>query len=141
MSKKVNSVEITFENLDYVNVPAEFFGTFQIVDIHISVERLALNAILQRTYADHAEFEMLVSVDSELSRLTHDLSFTPDEQSSLLKRIANRRDITSLSLHYDDGTIDHIYLPWEDATNETNNQLLSANFTKVGNLLVTIRKQ
>ena len=45
MSKRVESIEITFENLDYINIPAEYFGEFYITGIQTTVERLALTAI------------------------------------------------------------------------------------------------
>ena len=140
MSKRVRSVEITFENLDYVDIPAKYFGEFQISGILSTVERVALDAILQRTKADHIEFELLAQVDEELPELTQDLSFVPDEQLSLLRRIANRRDITSLNLRYDDGSSNQFYVPWEDAEDEYHNKLLQTQFNDDGNLLVTIQR-
>ena len=140
MSKKVKSVEITFENLDYVDIPVEYFGEFRISGIRTTIERLALNAILQRTTADCVEFELLSQVDDVLPELTQDLSFVPDEQSSLLRRIVNRRDITSLDLHYDDTTTDQFYIPWEDDKSETYNKLLHTQVNNDGNLLVTIQR-
>ena len=140
MSKKVKSVEITFENLDYVDIPAEYFGEFRISGIRTTIERLALNAILQRTKADYIEFELLAQVDDVLPELTQDLSFVPDEQLSLLRRIANRRDITSLELHYNDGSSNQFYIPWEDAESETRNKLLQTKLVANGNLLVNIHQ-
>lgn len=140
MSKKVKSVEITFENLDYVDIPVEYFGEFQISGIRSTVERVALNAILQRTKADYIEFELLAQVDDVLPELTQDLSFVPDEQLSLLRRIANRRDITSLETHYNDGSSNQFYIPWEDAESETRNKLLQTKLVGNGNLLVNIHQ-
>lgn len=140
MSKKVKSVEITFENLDYVDITAEYFGEFRISGIRTTIERLALNAILQRTKADYIEFELLAQVDDVLPELTQDLSFVPDEQLSLLRRIANRRDITSLELHYNDGSSNQFYIPWEDAESETRNKLLQTKLVANGNLLVNIHQ-
>ena len=42
MSKHLESVEITFENLDYVLVPVESFEDFCITGIRTTVERQAL---------------------------------------------------------------------------------------------------
>ncbi len=140
MRKKVKSVEITFENLDYVDIPAEYFGEFRISGIRTTIERLALNAILQRTKADCVEFELLAQVDDVLPELKQDLSFVPEEQLSLLRRIANRRDITSLELHYNDGSSDQFYIPWEDAESETRNKLLRAQFRNDGSLFATIQQ-
>ena len=98
MSKRVESIEITFENLDYINIPAEYFGEFYITGIQTTVERLALNAIVQRTRADQIEFELLARVDVALSDMSRDLSFLPEENLSLLKRIENRKDIAYLDI-------------------------------------------
>ena len=140
MSKKVKSVGLIFENLDYVDIPAEYFGEFCISGIRTTVERLAFNAILQRTKSDDIEFELLSQVDDVLPELTQDLSFVSDEQSSLLRRIANRRDITSLDLRYDDGSSDQFYVPWEDAEDEWHNRLLKGKISNAGNLFVKIQK-
>ena len=140
MSKMVKSIEITFENLDYADIPAEYFGEFYIGGIHTTVEKLALNAILQRSKADYIQFELLKQVGSMLPELKQDLSYTPDDQSSLLRRIANRRDITSLELHYCDGSTDRFYVLWEDAESETRNKLQQAKIDDNGHLLVTIQQ-
>ena len=140
MSKRAESIEITFENLDYINIPVEYFGEFYITGIRTTVERLALNAILQRTKADQIEFELLARVDVALSDMSHDLSFLPEEKLSLLKRIENRRDIAYLDIYYDDGSSDQFYLPWEDAESETQNKLLQAKIVDNGNLLVEIQQ-
>ena len=76
MSKRVESVEITFENLDYINIPVEYFGEFYITGMQTTVEPLALNAILQRTRADQIEFELLARVDVASSDITRNLCKT-----------------------------------------------------------------
>ena len=142
MSKRVESVEITFENLDYINIPVEYFGEFYITGMQTTVERLALNAILQRTRADQIEFELLARVDVALSDMTRDLSFLPEENLSPLKRIENRRDISYLDIYYDDGSSDQFYLPWEDIEDERHNRLLRSLLqtqrSDDGNLTITI---
>lgn len=140
MSKRAESIEITFENLDYINIPVEYFGEFYITGMRTTVERLALNAILQRTKADQVEFELLARVDVALSGMSRDLSFQPEEKLSLLKRIENRRDIAYLDIYYDDGSSDQFYVPWEDAESETRNKLQQAKIDDNGHLLVTIQQ-
>ena len=140
MSKRVKSVEITFENLDYILVPVEYFEDFYISGIRTTVERPALNAVLQRTIPDRVEVELSARIDVALSDLSSDLSFTSEENLSLLKRIESRRDIAYLDLYYDDGSSDQFYLPWEDDQDECQNKLLKANYCDSGNLLITIEE-
>ena len=140
MSKRVESVEITFENLDYVLIPVEYFDNFFISGIRTTVERLALNAVLQRTIPDRVEIELSARIDVALSDLSRDLSFTSEENLSLLKRIESRRDIAYLDLYYDDGSSDQFYLPWEDDQDECQNKLLKANYRDSGNLMITIEE-
>jgi hypothetical protein len=140
MSKRLESVEITFENLDYVLVPVEYFEDFYISGIRTTVERLALNVVLQRTILDRVEIELSARIDVALSDLSSDLSFTPEENLSLLKRIESRRDIAYLDLYYDDGSSDQFYLPWEDDQDECQNKLLKANYSDGGNLMITIEE-
>lgn len=141
MSKMVKTVEITFENLDYVDIPAEYFGDFSISGIRTSVERLAGNAILQQVKAERIEFELLRSVDVALPELNQDICYDPMVDFSLLDRIRERRDITSLELHYDDGTTEQFYVPWEDAEDEYHNKLQQAQINNNGNLSVIIRQE
>ena len=139
MSKMVKSVEITFENLDYVDIPAEYFGDFSISGIRTSVERLACNTILQRTRADHIEFELLRSVDVALPEFNQDLFYDPMVEFSLINRIRERMDIVSLELHYEDGTMEQFYVPWEVTDDEYHNKLQQAQINNNGNLSVTIQ--
>ena len=135
MGKKVKSVEITFENLDYVDIPAEYFGEFHISGIRTSIERLALNAILQRTQADQVEFELLRCVDIALPGLAQD---DPMVEFSLLDRIKESRDITYLDLHYEDGNTERFFVPWEDADDEYHNKLQHAYINHNDNLTVKL---
>ena len=88
-----------------------YFEDFYISGIRTTVERLALNVVLQRTIPDRVEIELSARIDVALSDLSSDLSFTPEENLSLLKRIESRRDIAYLDLYYDDGSSDQFYLP------------------------------
>ena len=138
MSKMVKSVEITFENLDYVEIPAEYFGKFQISGICTTAERLACNAILKQSKAEQVAFELLRSVDIALPGLMRDLFYDPMVEFSLLERIKDRRDITHLELHYDDCTAERFCVPWEDAEDEYHNKLQQANINNNGNLTVKL---
>ena len=57
MSKRLESVEITFENLDYINIPVEYFGEFYITGMQTTVERLA-----------HCQSQEMHIIKSRLSR-------------------------------------------------------------------------
>ena len=138
MSKKVKTVELTFENLDYVDIPAEYFGEFYISGIRVSIERLAFNAILQRTKADYIEFELLRCIDVALPGLTQDLFYDPMVEFSLLDRIKDRRDITYLDFHYEDGNTERFFVPWEDADDVCHNKLQHAFINGNDNLTVKL---
>lgn len=99
MGRRVELVEITFENLDYILIPVKYFEKFYISGIRTTVEQLAKNAILQRTKADRFEIELSARIDVALSDLDSDLSFTAEENLSLLKRIESRRNIAYLDLY------------------------------------------
>ena len=139
MSKRLESVEITFENLDYILVPVEYFEDFYISGVRTTVERLALNVVLHRTMPDRVEIELSARIDVALSDLSSDLSFTPEENLSLLKRIENRRDIAYLDLYYDDGSSDQFYLSWEDDRDECHNKLLTTQYNGNRNLSIVLQ--
>ena len=140
MSKRAESIEITFENLDYIHIPVEYFGEFHISGIRTTVDRLAQNAIVQRTMADQIEFELQERVDVALPDMSRDLFFLPEENLSLLKRIEQRKDIAYLDIYYDDGSTDRFYLPWEDGREEHHNKLLKTRRKQNGSLLVALRQ-
>ena len=137
MNKRLKVIKIIFENLDTIDIPAVYFKRFCISGIHTTVERLAPNAIFQRTKADQIELELLAQVDTAMLDMSRDLFFRPEENWSLLKRIENRRDLAILDLHYDDGSPERIYLPWEDTANRCHNRLLKTQRNN-GNLIITI---
>lgn len=141
MSKIVKTVEITFENLEFVEIPAEFFGEFYIEGLRSSVERLSCNAILQRTKADKITFELLRDVESVVQTLTQDLFGDSLSGFSLQERIAARNDITSLTLKYNDDTTEQFYVTWQDADSDSRNILQHSSITDNANLIVTIGRQ
>ena len=123
MSKVIKAIELTFENLDWIEIPAEYFGIFSIRAIHTTVERVACNAILQRSYCDYVEFELLRSIEEVFPTLQEDIFYDPIAGPGFLDRVAERKDLTHITLRYTDGNEEQYAVPWKDGKNTHYNQL------------------
>ena len=139
MRKNIRAVEITFENLDYVEIPIAYFASFSIKGSLAPEEQSGCNSVLRKNRAEFVAFELLRSVDTVLPDLEQDLFYDPLVDFSLLSRILERRDITEVILHNTEGTAEYYYIPWEDAEDEYHNKLQYAHINNNGNLSVTIQ--
>ena len=63
MSKSVKSIELTFENIDYIVIPAHFFLDFMLEDVKVKICRAAVNAILRYNSTDKLMFVLKKEVN------------------------------------------------------------------------------
>ena len=134
----VETVEITFENMEFIEIPARYFTVFQVEGIRTCISRVAINAIKKCTYADSIKVELSNNIEEDISKFKHDLYNAETHQYSLFDRILSRNDITNLICNYSDGSSDLIYITWEEADDAFQNQRQHAHITTSGNLMIEI---
>lgn len=138
MSQDVHFIEIIFENLDCITVPAHYFFDFELDDIRTSVSRAAANAILRYSVANSVMFELKLEANNDAAGFSGDVHCISTGEGSLLDRL-QAQDITHITLIYDDKTEEEFSIAWEDdGDDEYHNRLQSAHMNAEGRLCVQI---
>lgn len=141
MSKSVKDVEITFENIDYIIVPSQYFLDFSFEDIHTEIHRAAINAILRYSVVKSLKFVLKKEVNDVARSLEGDVHCVHYGEDTLFDRIHTHHDITHVKLIYMDDTFEEFAAEWEDdGDDEYRNLLQQTSINEDGNLLVTIQK-
>lgn len=138
MSQDVRFIEITFENLDCITIPAPYFYDFQLTDIQTSVRRAAANAILKCSVANSVIFELKAEANKDAVTFEGDFYCVDAEDDGLFQRLQDR-DITHIDLIYADKSRERFSIVWEDdGDDEYHNRLQSASLNAEGRLCVQI---
>lgn len=115
----IKSIDIVFENCDYVNVPAEHILYLYFDKIN---RQIFTDIILQVIDMQVAETTIIYLKESAFDLETW---LSSEKDKIILKdRILNFNDITSIEIHYNDENkaSDHIYTSWggDDDYNNPN---------------------
>ena len=126
-------LEIAFENVEVVEIPAKFISALNMHGVKD----------FRNSYQNSDEgLAMFRGTSAEKIYLQIDRSakekFFSDCDNELFARIKRYQDITSFELTYSDGFKEEIYTAW-DGSDEKNN-LQKNSFDDEGNLIVEIGK-
>ena len=113
MSKSVAYIEIIFENLDSIVIPARYFIDFQLDDIHTKVHRAAANAISKYSVVNFVIFELTANASKDAPTFTGDVHCINTGEGTLFERLQGR-DITCLKLIYADKSEETFIVAWEE---------------------------
>lgn len=123
MSKSVKSIQLIFENLDYVKIPAHYFSSFDLTDCSGS-------------YA--VAFSLKPETNTDFSTFEADVHSIRYESETLFDRL-QRNDITHIDLHRGNGVKEHLSVVWEDADlREYRNRLQRTSMDHDGTISVRI---
>lgn len=98
MSKDICFIEITFENIDYIRIPADYFRAFNTENI---------NSVM---------FELNPEANRDADGFDGDVHRIHVEGETLFDRL-QMQDITHFKLIYADQTEEEFFVPWENADN------------------------
>ena len=114
----IKSVEITFENVDYIEIPIEYFSK---IDIR----------------CNFVEFILKESVNSCFEGFKKDLDMRNYVGETLFDRIINYCDIVEIKIIHNDYTAETYRVEWEESDNcEYENKLQKACLSDDENLCV-----
>jgi len=123
MNQSTHFIELIFENLDYVKIPARYFSSFDVTDC--SGSYAVAFALKPEASADFGTFEADV----------HSIQY---ESETLFDRL-KRNDITHIDLDHGKGLNEHLSVVWEDADlRGYRNRLQSVSVGHDGMLCVRI---
>lgn len=140
MKNLVKSVELIFENCDWVKINRGI-GKIFIGDIHEEISRIAINAIRKHKVAK--DIYLQISKDCEYERDNHfDTYRGINNSESLFKRIYDWNDIVQINLYFEDGSVDEYLVDFncdEDVIGEKNSYQKTL-ISSEGNLYIVINK-
>ena len=137
MSKTIEAIEITFENIDTILIPVRYFRDIVLGDIHTATSSGNANTLRRYSSTESVIFEL----DPKVNEITADfeggeycLNSPPDFWARL-----KMRDIAQLTLFYTDKTHEDFYVPW-DPEDEYHNRLQTVTINDDGAARVVIGK-
>lgn len=136
--RDVKSIGFGFENCEYFSIDAKYFGAFQLTDFCTSIHRVASNAILKMNLVDTVVMEIFSEGNGQYKPFG-----VGDEVNNFFDRLQTYDDITSISVTYDDDTVEEYYVDYKEAVED---QLGSPNvyqhtyMNKFGDLYIIINK-
>lgn len=140
MSKDICFVEISFENIEYIKIPAHYFKDFELADIRTTVRRAAANAVLRYATANSVSLEFEPEANQDGKSFEGDVHSIQYENGCLFDRL-QQNDITEIKLIYADETEEEFSVVWADAEdNEYRNRLQSSFINDSGRLRVQIQE-
>ena len=128
--RDIKSIDFTFENCEGFSIEAKHFGYVCIDDIKTRIERIACNAISEMHIACKVYIEIFKEADCDYSCWGMNMMKKFD-------RFLQFNDITSLTLEYDDGSTEEIWVDYRGEHNEIND-IQTTKKSSLGNLYIVI---
>lgn len=109
--KKLKSIGLSFENCEYLDIPAEYIDDYVIDNIYHSI-------------LSNCEFDCCGAFSLTIHAAANEIDWRTGNPNwwgslSLFERLAYR-DLVSATLTYEDGFQQEIYLPWKENDQEVN---------------------
>lgn len=135
--ENIKFITIEFENCEYITFPIAVFGVCHLGNISISIDRMAINEICKSVFAREIALEIFFP-EAENEYVVSEFF---GEKYTILQRLTSYRDITHITLTYQDDSKETFAIDYED---EVKGQLGSNNknqknyVSECGNLYIII---
>ena len=141
MNKRIKAVEITFENIDWIIIPAGYFEKIQLDDICDEFWFHDKNCTSMRMVAKRVMFELKKEADWHANTFDNDMYGIDTEEETLFERL-QRQDITRIELLFAERASELYDVVWDDEDDdEYQNRNQSACLNENGNLHVVINAE
>lgn len=140
--KKIIGIELTFENVEFHEVPIEAIQSLTLTDISHDLDydgkyNEYLGKFDQRAYVDDLQLE--IDADYLVKGTAGDWDDLTDSCPNLLWRILRYPDITGVEVCFDDNTSQYYMVYWSG--NGSVNNAMQCQVTVDGNLKISIGQQ
>lgn len=135
--ENIKYITIEFENCECITFPITVFGECHLSNISTSIDRVAMNTIHKSVFAPEIALEIFFP-EAESEYIASEFF---SEKYTVLQRLTSYRDITHITLTYQDDSKETFAVDYED---EVEGQLGSDNknqknyISKCGNLYIII---
>lgn len=107
--KDVKSIGFGFENCEYFSIDAKYFGELELTDFRTSIQRIACNSISKMNLV----YSVAIEIFSEGNGKYHPFGIE-DEEATFFNRLQKYNDITTISVIYDDDTVEDYYVYYQE---------------------------
>lgn len=134
--KDVVEIKIGLENCEAIELPVALVGELAIDNIKSYTRRIANNCITRFDAAEKIAIEIFSEADKKYE------TYGGQSEHTVFKRLTKYRDITDITLIYDDGTNNVIQARWKDTDEyECENKYQKNYISSAGNLYILIGKK
>lgn len=140
MAISLKSIELTFENIDYIIIPVQYFADDYGTHIIINSCSVSENTVSNRKTAESVMFVLKKAANHAAPTFAGDVHVMQYEGAFLFERISKYSDITHIKLIYTDDTFEEYTVAWEEDQTGCRNLLQKSYTTDDGNLKVVIGK-
>jgi len=131
---QIKSIELCLENCEVLKFEADQIGRFEVKNIKNEISRIALNSISKLSTCE----EFIIQISSKANISESYLTTWSNNNVLPFERINNGRDIVSVTINYEDGNKENIYVDWDGTYCE--NYLQSSYINKAGDLYIVVSK-
>ncbi len=128
---QVDHILLVCENVETIRFETFEIGRFFVDDIITSISRVGGYHIMKEPRCGTLFMELLPCANHTYN------SFV--EGMTTFERLQEHKDIVAVDITYQDGSADHVCVPWSGNSNETNEAQMNY-LAKSGSLYVLIRK-
>ena len=140
MAISLKSIELTFENIDYIIIPVQYFADDFGIHIIINSCSVSENMVSNRKTAESVMFVLKKAANHAALTFAGDVHVMQYEGESLFERICRYSDITHIKMIYEDETFEEYTVAWEEDQTGCRNLLQKSYITDDGNIKVVIGK-
>lgn len=138
MGKNLSTLEIVFENVEFVEVPAKY-----ILDMHFGhIDHTVGGGVDDRNRREKLEISHCLTakiIVITFKRTAKNKVFTSNKDE-LFQRIRAYNDIVYFKLKYEDGSEEIMHLEWEDYHNYVENGYQTSFLENKGDLVIKVGK-
>jgi len=143
MGKYVKLIDLTFENVQGLKIPAQYIGSFKIAKIEKEIQRIASNSIEEIQWANEVFLEIVGNprlYNHEYNPLFDYHPFCLADELPTFGRALEFDDITDIVVEYEDGSNETYYVYYECSGGSDENIMQQTRVGKNGSLYILIGK-
>jgi hypothetical protein len=106
--KEIKFIELVLENCEIIKIDKQHIGIFRIENIKRSISRVAMNSISDHKSAE----EVFIQISSKANNYNSYVTTWSGNETLPFTRLIKYKDITAISIHYEDDDEEYIYVPW-----------------------------
>ncbi len=135
-SKKVKNIELVFENCDFAKVDISHIEFMSMRSVSPCMYITQCHEIDEHLYSP--EVHILISKEANIDKADNSFGKYGD-QYYLFDRLHNEKDVTQITINYEDGQEKTILVDWEDCNlGGECNIFQNSTITPDGNLMLNI---